>query len=186
MAKMRTEDIWPRIATLWEDDASAFEVLRPGPEPRHEKILLLLIHPGDAVEAEGSENVIGYSNACQDGMSEEILALVEDGADTAVLHRLSSHYSIGGTMECTEGYRDAIDAIHASGAVLYGDDLDEAASWVERNLMASRRPAVVMSGAWAHPEWGCITHIAQRLEALGARVSLSPHASICPGGPEPC
>lgn len=185
MASSQSARIWSEIETLWSRDSSTFEVLRSAPEPRTDRILLLLVHPGDAIETDGPECVNAYSLACQQGMSKEIRALLDAGADAAVLHRLSSHYSIGETMECLDDYRDAIDAIHENGAVLYGDELEAAADWIERNLMASRRPMIVMSGAWAHHECGCITFIAQQLEARGAIVTLSPHASVCPGGDEP-
>ena len=183
-AKNPNRTIWSMVRTLWAEDEDEFQVLKAGPSPRTELPLIVLVHPGDAVEATGPAVVKVYSRGCQTGMAAEISDLLAAGADAVVLHRVSSHYSIGGSNDCTADYRHAIEAIHRAGTVLYGDDLPTAAAWIEENLLASRRPLVVMSGAWAHHEWGCVTEVGKALEAAGATAVLSEHASICPGGDE--
>lgn len=184
MKTIPNRKVWSMIARLWAKDETDFRVLNAGRDGDVSRPLLVLVHPGDAVETEGPAHVVAYSRSCQEGMAHEIENLIATDADTTVLHRLSSHYSIGGSGDCQRAFRAAIDALHRDGAIIYGDDLEKAAAWIEERHLASQRPFVVLAGAWTHYEWGCVTLVGQLLEALGARVVLSRHASVCPGADE--
>ena len=186
-------DVWEEVERLARsgDDSATLEVIAESDVVRPNLPLIVLVHPGDAVDKPDDvyseprdvrEAILGYSMQCQGDMGADINRLLTRGADAVVLHRQSSHYSFVNQVNVDDGYLGAIERIHDDGAILYGDALDEAAAWVAEEMEASKRPFVLIAGAWSQAEWGCVTGVGKALEALGAKVLLSHGTSIAPGG----
>ncbi len=189
-----TEDlIWSRVLALAEacqGEGNSFEVVLPFDSPDASRPLYVLIHPGDVVQT-GSDvhghpnagEILSYSAERQEAMADDVERLAKAGWDVAVLHRFSSSYGFG-TSNTVDWFEDAIDEIHERGAVLFGDNLGEAAAWLVSAAEAASRPAVLLSGAWSSADYGCVSAVGTALEAAGATVHLATSACISPDGSE--
>jgi len=176
------DPIWNRINFLWFEEAVDFELMRPSPvasDPA--RPLLVLVHPGDATEDEPS--VRRQARELERAMGQEILDIA-DSHDLVVLHRQSSEYGLRGAANVPEAYLDAVERIHRDGTVLYGDDLETAAAWIIAKLDVASRPNIHLTGAWSHPDHGCVTALGVLLAAANARISLSAHSPSGPGTTE--
>jgi hypothetical protein len=191
-------DVWSTLAVL---DRAGDEVpdLAPwrrgpaGPEQASRRPLLVIVHPGDAIEAEWrgygchGGDVLRQSMACQDGMGAEIRALLDDGWDAAVLHRRScgQFHSGKGARHVSGVLRAALEGVHRRGAVLYGDDTDAAVTWLDGHMGLRQRPAIHLTGAYADPGTGCVTATGQGIVAIlhgcGAAAEVTVSASAYPG-----
>jgi hypothetical protein len=175
-----------------EHPEGGFAVCAPPLErPNQDKPLLIIIHPGDAIEdgigygdpvaaAEvvefGRKNVIAMAKEIEEKMATH---------DVVVLHRQSS---VDTFMRSDYGQFLKIEkdikpyskiCIKASdqGQVLFGDDLDACADWILKNMKAKDRPHIFMTGAYACAEWGCITHVGRNLLRAGCEsITLSEHS----------
>lgn len=134
-----------------------------------ERPLLLVIHPGDAIERacdwsgqEGEHEVVALSASNQQGMAEEIIDKL-DSHDVVVLHRISSAYLYEGGVQ--NEYVDALSQCDQQGVILYGDDLEAATHWMLQNVsgLQEGRLEVFMTGAYANAEHGCITAVGKGL-----------------------
>ncbi|WP_137917164.1 hypothetical protein [Hydrogenophaga sp. 2FB] len=161
------------------------QVKAPGNTPSATRPLLVIVHPGDALEPPFGwshadyQAVLGFSLSNQVGMSAEILARVET-CEVFVLHRSSSSdlLSGGAARWVDPSYAKAVRRASEVGSVAYGDDLTSAADWIcaSTELMAGRE--VFMTGAYADAVHGCITALGSSL--LGAqpdlKINVSDHA----------
>lgn len=145
--------------------------------------LVVLVHPGDAVEtpddvvdlpARKANAILRASYRAQVAMARELRSLTD--ADLVVLHRASSGFSFQSTRNVSPTYVRAIERIHATGTVLYGDHLDATAAWLVAHMHAALRPRVLVTGAWSEAEHGCVAALADHLQDAGARVAISGHA----------
>ena len=182
-----TDDVWTVIedrAAL--DDNQEFAVVSFPENQDTDRPLLILVHPGDAVQKpddvldceEGDQEVIlDYSMTCQEGMGREILD-VADHVDLVVLHNSSSHYAFINDVGVSDTYKNALNWMHEDGVVLWGAHLDQAGEWIAKRLEAAVRPLVIVTGAWADKDHGCVTALGKHLEAKGAKVVLSWDACV--------
>jgi hypothetical protein len=162
--------------------SNEFDVLRP---------LLIIVHPGDAVE-----DGVGFSNkedafAVKEfgqkntrAMALEIDHLL-DNSDVIILHRQSTidvmmKYSLTRMTEADKlvhPYQFSCLKASELGVVLYGDDLDAASQWIIRSINVVDRPSIFMTGAYACENFGCITSIGKSLEKFGCtNITVSQHA----------
>lgn len=188
-------DVFGRIESLADQDEGDFIVIKPAEAVDASRPLYLLIHPGDAVqkredvencEEDQAEEILGYSQSCQERMASDMQAIDDEEWDVVVLHRISSDYTFANDNDLDWDYVDRIrDQAASENAVLYGDDLDAASDYVVGTLQAADRPHVVIAGAWSELESGCVTWVGKRLEAAGARVYMSQGTSISPDGSGP-
>lgn len=165
------------------DEDPPFEVIKHPERWRETSAapLLIVIHPGDALEfitdwsdREVGRGVVALSQANQAGMASEIKDKLQTH-DALVLHRSSSTYlQAGGTHP---EYRQAITDVERKGALLYGDDLDAAASWIIEHAKAAGAPAIHMTGAYADAESGCITAVGKAIQAAVPSVPITVSAS---------
>ncbi len=132
------------------------------------KPLLIIVHPGDAIEdGQGypraqRQQVIEFGKLNTDGMAGEISAMLET-ADIVILHRESSLFDI--LAGAVSPYIAACRSASERGTVLCGDDLDAASDWILENMGVAERPSVFMTGAYACANYGCITAVGQRLQS---------------------
>lgn len=185
-----------RYKVLADADEDGFHVLiDASPLMDVARPLLVLVHPGDAVEKRGDvmdfspserQEVLNYSMACQEGMGKEMLGLMTraDAVDFVVVHRASTHYSFQSQSNVSDDYYQAITRIEETGTVLWGDDLDAVADWIDDNLRAHERPLVIMTGAYSHEHYGCVTSIGLSLQLKGAPVQLSEYSNVDRGPDE--
>lgn len=185
------EGLWHRMAQFAEDHPDdGFLVMAEPVEPDVRRPLLVMVHPGDAVQSRedvahcpSADVVLAYAAECQTGMAEEIRDLLDQGADVVVLHRYSSGYAFASRMGVEPCYMDVLEAAHESGAaILYGDDLGAAADWIILHSLAAGRADILVTGAWADAEYGCVAAVASALADVGAPVRLSDHSPISPDG----
>lgn len=178
--------IQKKIAALAESQSGDFEVLHHRPQWRSDpaRPLLIVIHPGDAIERlcdwddkEVGRQVADLSSANQQAMAREIKEKLGTH-DVIVLHRLSSAYLQQGGVE--HDYRDALKKCDAVALALYGDDLPAAASWMQVHVpgIHDRDLHLFMTGAYADEESGCITAIGKSLLEFNSEldVEVSMHA----------
>lgn len=149
--------------------------------PASNPALLIIVHPGDAVpylddsmtRTRAAElRTIAYDN--QQGMAHEIAQLLANGADCVVLHRVSSVDGLlDGNVDGDTGsvvaseYLEALSCAARQGVQLYGDDLDAASQWLLARMQVASRPLVLLTGAYAEREQGCISVIANALVHAG-------------------
>lgn len=159
------------LAALWKmaQQEPDFAVVQHDPAGHDaSRPLIVVVHPGDVVEtpagftARDWAKVGAFSRDNQDGMASEISTWREAGADVVVLHRLSCAYLDDGE----EVFQEAVLGCWDGGTILYGDALDEAATWIIENLHVADRPMIHMAGAYVTPEDGCVTHIGKAIEAI--------------------
>lgn len=173
------QELDQRIHALYEQDESTFVQLsvpatwRTTPRTP----LLVVIHPGDAIEracdwagVKGGEAVVDMSIRCQTEMAAEIQRKLAHH-DVVVVHRLSSSYLQ--EPGCESAYKNAIDDCNDKGLLLYGDDLAEISAWMNQHIAGidSTDLKIFMTGAYADAEYGCITAVGKAL--LGCNPWLS-------------
>ena len=194
MPQYDAEDrIWSQVLALaaeCQGEGNSFSVVLPFDPPDLTRPLYVLIHPGDVVQTRSdvggqpnAREILEYSAERQEAMADDVERLAEAGWDVAVLHRFSSSYGFG-TSNTVDYFEDAVDEIHERGAVLFGDNLREAAEWLVATAGAAARPAVLLSGAWSSAAHGCVTMVGTALEEAGARVHLATSACVSPDGSE--
>lgn len=154
----------------------------PVTAPDPDRPLLIIIHPGDAIEdgfgfgcSEQAQQVIQYGRENTLGMAPEITGKLQDH-DVVVLHRLSSvdtimrpDFGMSAVEAAILPYQKACLLASDVGTVLYGDDLDNCAKWLVRNMDVTRRPHIFMTGAYSTAEVGCITAVGAALVKAGCR-----------------
>lgn len=134
--------------------------------------LVIVIHPGDAVEPpctwpiKDRHKVVSVSKAMQTGMAQELEAARKARADTVVLHRQSSELVLRDQNADWQvaAYRNEVQQLGRSEALLYGDDLDAAAQWIIDHVPLSDRPSVFFTGAYSHQDFGCITAVGKKVQ----------------------
>jgi len=188
-----SDPIWAQVLELARNDegeANDFHAIDVLPEYLPQRPLYILVHPGDVIQskddAAGSddpESILEYSMSCQIAQAEDVERLIKADWDLAVLHRFSSSYAFG-VSNSAEEFAEAVQQIHDTDTVLYGDDLEATAQFLCEKMHAAQRPAVLLSGAWSDADGGCITALGQHLEAAGAKVHLALSACISPDGSE--
>lgn len=185
--------IWSRVQALADEcqgEGNSFAVILPFDQPDLARPLYVLVHPGDVVQTRGdvgghpnAQSILDYSAERQEAMADDVERLARAGWDVAVLHRFSSSYGFG-TSNTVDWFEDAIDEIHERGAVLFGDNLPQAAEWLVASAGAAARPAVLLSGAWSNAAHGCVSFVGSALEQAGAKVHLATSACVSPDGSE--
>lgn len=157
--------------------------------PDRTRPLLLIIHPGDAIEdgigmrKEDAEEVIEFGRKNALGMAAEINEKLPTH-DVVVLHRLSSvdtfmtqFYDFAGVGKMIAPYCKACIKASEIGSVLYGDDLESCAKWLIKHMDVTSRPHIFMTGAYAGENDGCITFVGKALARAGcASITMSDHA----------
>lgn len=175
-----------------ENSEGGFAVCTPPLSlPIKERPLLIIIHPGDAIE-----DGIGYGDAIAAAEVVEfgrrnVIAMAREideklaTHDVVVLHRQSSidtfmRSDFGQFLKTEKDIKPyAKMCIKASeqGQVLFGDDLDACAKWILENMNPVERPEIFMTGAYACAQWGCITHVGKCLMKAGCnQIEVSPHS----------
>lgn len=145
--------------------------------------LTIVIHPGDLLE-----NGWGYATSAQasavrafgahnaQGMGRGLKAARARGDDIIVLHRESSLDFFDGGRRSGVGptlWKAHICPLMRTATALWGDDLDEASSWLVAHAHLATRPFVHMAGAYACPDHGCLTAIAKALLAHTPSLALT-------------
>ena len=181
-------DVWDQVVGLAQknnDDSAEFHVLQHG-MAAVDRPLVVWVHPGDACEFDtDDEEVKAYSFDFQEGMAEELLGMGQ--CDVVVLHRFSSEYAFENERRVDGGYYEAMAQVVQDERVshLYGDDLDAASTWLLENMAVHGRPRVFLTGAWSHPDDGCVAAIGQALHAAGVtNMEVSPSSPSEPGSIE--
>lgn len=194
MPQYDAEDrIWAQVQTSAEEcqgEGNSFTVILPFEQSDLSKPLYILVHPGDVVQTHGdvgghpnAQAILDYSADRQAAMADDVERLTKAGWDVAVLHRFSSSYGFG-TSNTVDWFEDAVDEIHERGAVLFGDNLQEAAEWLVSTAGVVSRPAGLLSGAWSSAAHGCVGMIGAALEEAGSKVHLATSACVSPDGSE--
>lgn len=184
MGHMSTTAVWSRVLRIARDDPGgddSFEVLCDGPEisaatavagEAADRDLVIVVHPGDAVEAGLGPEIAAWSASNQDGMARELELAMQAGVRVVVIHRTSSQDLVH---LATAAWRGAVQRATAAGCVLYGDGVDAAGHWLAEHVVCERTQQVLMLGAYASLQYGCITAVgqavAQRWPSLQIRVS---------------
>jgi hypothetical protein len=162
----------------------------PVTPPDPSRPLLVIIHPGDAIEdgsgygsQEEAKEVVAYGRKNCLGMASEINEKFA-GHDVVILHRLSSvdtfmrsNFGTHSVEAAIAPYTKACLKASEIGTVLYGDHLDECAQWLVKNMDVTSRPHIFMTGAYAGAEDGCVTYVGKALVNAGCRsISMSEHS----------
>lgn len=177
---------WRRkVRELDQSDNCIFDVcLTPINSPDATRPLLIIVHPGDAIEdgagynAFDREAVIAFGLKNTNGMASEIMELLPV-SDVVILHRASTVYAMLDAPQETpyKPYLTACNLASKSGAVLYGDDLKLASNWIIEHMEVRTRPNIFMAGAYASADHGCITFIGEQLQLTGCGpITVSDHA----------
>ena len=177
------------LRKLDNDDEADFQVLATSPNPpSSEQPLFVIVHPGDALQnpfawGESKEyltDVLPYSMKSQAGMAEEGLARILAGDDVVLLHRGScSQFSEKRSNHWIDkNFARMISLARTQGAVLFGDDLQAVYVWLMQSYELSTRPHILLTGAYADAENGCVTALGTFMEAvvMRGRLAVSPHA----------
>lgn len=186
--------IWNEVLELaraCQGEGNSFSTVVPFASVDPSRPLYVLVHPGDVVQTRsdvhGQPNagdILAYSSDRQTEMGDDVERLLAAGWDVAVLHRFSSSYGFG-TSNTSDWFEEAVDEIHERGAVLFGDNLAEAADWLLGAAQAAARPRVLLSGAWSCAAHGCVTMVGTLLEDAGTAVHLAASACVSPDGSGP-
>lgn len=186
--------IWNEVLGLahsCQGEGNSFVAIVPFASVDPSRPLYVLVHPGDVVQTESdvhghpsAAEILSYSSDRQTEMGDDVERLLAAGWDVAVLHRFSSSYGFG-TSNTSDWFEEAVDEIHERGAVLFGDNLAEAADWLLGPAQAAARPRVLLSGAWSCAAHGCVTMVGTLMESAGATVHLAASACVSPDGSGP-
>lgn len=184
---------WPQalaqaIRDYEEDDSATFRVLGT-PDLTDGRPLLIWVHPGDAVEDkegfdppddEDDEDLYENTRQFQAMMSREILDRL-DTHQVVVIHRYSDQYAFEEEQAQWDYQRAMADVGEEPSTVhLFGDDLAAASAWMVANLDVENRP-VFMTGAYSHPDHGCLAAVGKALQAADATIEVSGWAPSEPG-----
>lgn len=182
------------LRRLGRDEAMSFHVVHHDGS-RHDRLrpLVVVVHPGDMIEHSigwghspeertQAEKLRMISQQRQNATAKEIREWREAGYDVAVLHR-ESCTQFNGKYPSRHANKDLGAELKLSwrhGTVLFGDDLDKAGAWMIEHLDIAHRPHVYLAGAYADPEYGCLTAIGRQIaRVIGAdRVTVSQHSHI--------
>lgn len=165
-----------------DEDGMSFHVLRAGTPEDDGRPLLVWVHPGDACESDSpSARIRSRSLELQQRMAHEVMEKLESHR-VIVLHRQSSVFAFEPWSDHVDpDYADAMGACLNDPRVtlVWGDDLHAASQWIlDQEGLGTE---AFLTGAWRHPEWGCVTAVGQRLQAGGLRVAVSEHSPSEPG-----
>lgn len=171
------DDIWERFNAIRDDEQDEnleLHVLFDNPDRDPSRPLVIVVHPGDAVEP-GMDESHEFTGALGDDLDRWLYRNKRNGAvDAVVLHRFSSDYiESGGTSSCSQEWAEAVIDAMRTGSTLYSDRLEETAAWIAERYDVGSRSEVYMTGAYADPESGCITAIGTALQKHGAKIVLS-------------
>lgn len=142
--------------------------------------LMVIVHPGDAVEAPHGwahadyKAVHAFSMGNQAGMASEIEARLTSH-EVVVLHRSSSSELLASRTSrwVDRSYAKAVRQASERGSVAYGDDLCAAANWIRSLTELSAGRDVFMTGAYADAKYGCITALGAELLAVEPRLLIT-------------
>jgi hypothetical protein len=177
-SNMGDTPVWEKIVALAEneEDEPDFEILETGSNS-NDRPLVIWVHPGDACEHDCDDQEIAEASFdLQQGMGNELIGFSE--CDLVVLHRVSSQYAFEAWHRVHPTYYTAMSqAMEGPGAThLYGDDLEKASAWIIGHMDLMGHPDILLTGAWSHPEHGCVAVVGQALHAAsapGVRLSRS-------------
>jgi hypothetical protein len=184
-----------------ESFSSIYESDRPFSNTRE---LLAIVHPGDCLQSRGGwrtlpesdyRDVFAYSMEMQSCMGPQAIALMQSGADVILLHRSSceqfaevapdwnedpQEWVSTGCRWIDETFAKAINLARVNGTTLYGNHIDSAVEWMIENCAIKGRPRIVLMGAYAAKDWGCVTAVGQGLERVvgSDRITVSPYAMV--------
>ena len=164
-------------------DGAVFKPLHaPAVDPKDTRPLLVWVHPGDACEDDSPDTRIRRRSVeLQAAMAAEIFERLETHR-VIVIQRESSIYAFAPwTSRVAFQYALAMgQCLSDSGtAQTWGDDLAAASAWILENKAEARQ--VFLTGAWRHPDWGCVTAVGQTLQAAGLAVEVSSSSPSEPG-----
>jgi hypothetical protein len=145
--------------------------------------LVIWVHPGDACESDHDDrDVRDISIDLQHQMGRELLQF--GPCNAVVLHRVSSEYAFEENYRVADNYHRAMCEALVDERVthLFGDDLNAASAWLIEHMATQQRPEIFLTGAWSHPEYGCVAAVGQALHAAGTqRLHLSYSSPSDPG-----
>lgn len=164
-------------------DGAVFKPLHiPGVEPSDTRPLLIWVHPGDACEDDSPDaRIRRRSIELQEAMGAEILARLETHRVIVIQRQSSIHAFAPWTARVAPEYAMAMGQClsDADVAQVWGDDLDAASTWILENK--AQATEVFLTGAWRHPDWGCVTAVGRQLQAAGLTVDVSNSSPSEPG-----
>lgn len=164
-------DTWQAVVALAEasddDDAPGLAVVHKG-QVTSGLPLVLWIHPGDACESDcDDEDIAEASIGLQHEMGRELEQF--GPCDVVVLHRFSSQFAFEYGNRVADTYHQAMceSLVDPRVTHLFGEDLTAASEWLLEHLALNQRPQILLTGAWSHPEHGCVAAVGQALHAAG-------------------
>lgn len=164
------DSIAESLLSLADCERSDFSLLRVG-APAFEGRLLVVVHPGDITEVDCSPDQRDLSEECQLHVAE----LLETWqGPVAILHRHScmefaerSGRAMGELTEALWSHWRQADAMLA-----YGDDLTTFTEMLLRR--AAGCSEIFVTGAYIHPEHGCVNVVAEGLRMGHRNVRIDP------------
>lgn len=173
------EDVKPKIgarlrALCDEVDEDYHNLLTRPHNP--DRPLLVVVHPGDITEVDGSREVREHSTAAQ-------LALADllDGwqGEVAILHRQSCVEFMDETGRAEWALTAALkQARKVAVQISYGDDLDDFVKDLEPAVTG--RSSVTVAGAYRDPKHGCVDYVAKLLCQKCVQVKIDPSSYVAP------
>jgi hypothetical protein len=152
--------------------------------------LLVLVHPGDMIahrDCWDDADWPAVRDFCRNNITQTGTEILSYGdADSVVLHR-GSCIDLEKRFSLTSPIQLALRRIWRHGAVLFGDDVIQASSWIARYMAVTQRSEILLSGAYSDPNYGCLTAIGKALEKVAPHgsIKVSPWAPADNGPPAP-
>lgn len=173
---------WEKLAAADLSDADWLILADPIVEAHDGRPLLVWVHPGDACESDHPRaSIQEQAWALEERMGKEILERLPTHR-VVVVHRTSSAFAFEPhAHRVAPAYANAMATVcqDPTTASLWGDDLDALAGWIADRRGAA--PGAFLTGAWNHPDHGCVSAVGQALLAQGWPVTVSPHSPSEPG-----
>lgn len=155
-------------------------------DPQPSAPLTIVVHPGDLLE-----DGVGYATQMEQdavrafgvhtaqGLDKTLAQARADNADIVVLHRESSvafvdsgrRYGIAPSL-----WKRHLCPLMSTATALWAEDLEAAAAWLLDHASLATRPSIHLAGAYACPQFGCITFIGKALLTIhpGLPLTVSP------------
>lgn len=174
--------IWEAILEELGDGAVFRPLSAPAVDPADPRPLLIWVHPGDACEDDSPDSRIRRrSLELQAAMGAEVFARLDTHRVIVIQRQSSIHAFEPWTSKVDAEYAMAMGQCLADAdtAQLWGDDLAAASAWILENKAEASQ--VFLTGAWRHPDWGCVTAVGQALQAAGLAVEVSSSSPSEPG-----
>lgn len=157
--------IWPQALRIAARDSGGDDTFRrlgatAGFDGDASRSLVIVVHPGDAIERYLGPDVAAWSQANQAAMAAELEQALDAGHGAVVIHRASSAEL---RANAVLAWRDAVRRATDSGVVLYGDGVCDAGAWIAEHLVQETTEQVHLLGAYADAEHGCITAVGQAI-----------------------